>query len=63
MAKNNIKKRGFASMSIEKRRQIASKGGRVAHEKGKAHEFTQEEAKIAGRKGGKISRGGGRKTT
>jgi uncharacterized protein len=49
--------RGFASMNEEKQRAIASKGGRAAHEKGTAHEFTPEEAREAGRKGGeKISR-------
>src|SRR4051812_4355131 len=51
-------RRGFASMSIEKQREIASKGGRAAHEKGTAHEWTAEEARNAGRKGGQISRGG-----
>lgn len=45
-------KRGFASMNEEKQRQIASKGGKAAHEKGTAHEFTSEEARAAGRKGG-----------
>src|SRR5437660_1515490 len=45
-------KRGFASMDQEKQRQIASKGGKVAHEKGRAHQFTPEEAREAGRKGG-----------
>ncbi len=44
--------RGFASMASEKQREIARKGGRAAHEKGKAHEFTSEEARQAGRKGG-----------
>ena len=44
--------RGFASMDTEKKRQIASRGGRAAHEKGTAHEFTPDEAKQAGRKGG-----------
>ena len=51
-------RRGFASMSPEKQREIASKGGRAAHEKGPAHEWTAEEARNAGRKGGQISRGG-----
>jgi uncharacterized protein len=51
-------RRGFASMSPEKQREIASKGGRAAHEKGTAHEWTAEEARNAGRKGGQISRGG-----
>ena len=44
--------RGFASMEPNKRREIASKGGRAAHRKGTAHEWTQEEACAAGRKGG-----------
>ncbi len=51
--KSNISNRGFASMNIEKRRKIASKGGRAAHAKGTAHEFTAEEARKAGRKGGR----------
>jgi hypothetical protein len=45
-------------MSPEKQREIASKGGRAAHEKGTAHEWTPDEARSAGRKGGQISRGG-----
>jgi general stress protein YciG len=44
--------RGFASMSAEKQREIARKGGRAAHERGTAHEFTTDEARAAGRKGG-----------
>lgn len=51
-------RRGFASMSAEKQREIASKGGRAAHSKGTAHEWTSEEARAAGRKGGQASRGG-----
>jgi hypothetical protein len=51
-------RRGFASMSREKQREIASKGGRAAHEKGTAHEWTPDEARAAGRKGGQSSRGG-----
>jgi len=51
-------RRGFASMSREKQREIASKGGRAAHEKGTAHEWTADEARNAGRKGGQVSRGG-----
>ncbi|MEW6301543.1 MAG: KGG domain-containing protein, partial [Thermodesulfobacteriota bacterium] len=47
-------KRGFAAMSPQKQREIASKGGRAAHQKGTAHEFTPEEARIAGRRGGSI---------
>ena len=45
-------------MSPEKQREIASKGGRAAHQKGTAHEWTSDEARNAGRKGGQISRGG-----
>ncbi|HYC79776.1 MAG TPA: KGG domain-containing protein [Candidatus Binatia bacterium] len=50
--------RGFAVMNPEKQREIASKGGKAAHEQGVAHEWTPEEAREAGRKGGRISRGG-----
>ncbi len=50
--------RGFASMDRTKQREIASKGGRAAHEKGTAHEWTADEARSAGRKGGQVSRGG-----
>lgn len=45
-------------MSSEKQREVASKGGRAAHEKGTAHEWTADEARNAGRKGGQVSRGG-----
>jgi len=58
MAPERKERRGFASMSPERQREIASKGGRAAHEKGTAHEWTAEEARRAGRKGGQVSRGG-----
>lgn len=45
--------RGFASMDIDLQRQIASKGGKAAHAQGRGHEFTREEARAAGRLGGK----------
>jgi general stress protein YciG len=45
-------KRGFAAMDPEQQREIASEGGKAAHEQGTAHEFTSEEAREAGRKGG-----------
>jgi len=48
----NTSKRGFASMDSAKQREIASKGGKAAHAKGTAHEFTSDEARVAGRKGG-----------
>ena len=49
---NSTRTRGFASMDAERQREIARKGGRAAHEKGTAHQFTSEEAREAGRKGG-----------
>jgi general stress protein YciG len=52
--------RGFASMDPQKQREIASEGGRAAHRQGVAHEWSSEEAREAGRKGGQNSRGGGR---
>lgn len=48
------KKRGFAVMCPERQREIASQGGKKAHELGKAHEFTSAEAKASGSIGGKI---------
>ena len=51
----STKDRGFASMDPEKQRLIASKGGQAAHAKGLAHEWTAEEARAAGRKGGSAS--------
>ena len=58
MPENNESRggRGFAGMDEEKQREIASKGGKAAHEKGTAHEFDSEEAREAGRKGG-LARG------
>jgi general stress protein YciG len=47
--------RGFASMSPEKRREVASRGGKAAHARGKGRRWTSEEARVAGRKGGLIS--------
>ena len=46
------KRRGFAGMDPDAQREIASEGGRAAHASGHAHEFTSEEAREAGRKGG-----------
>jgi general stress protein YciG len=57
MSMTEHSRRGFASMEPDKRRQIAEKGGRAAHAKGTAHEFTSDEAREAGRKGGqRVSR-------
>ena len=46
------KKRGFAKMDRDMQRRIASEGGRAAHEAGRAHQFSSEEARAAGHKGG-----------
>jgi uncharacterized protein len=51
-------RKGFSAMSPDKQREIASKGGRAAHEQGTAHEWTPIEAAEAGRLGGKAARGG-----
>jgi len=54
--------RGFASMDPQKQREIASAGGRAAHRQGVAHEWSTDEAREAGRKGGQHSHGGGRRS-
>jgi uncharacterized protein len=50
--RSRTSKRGFASMDPAKQKEIASKGGRAAHQQGVAHEWSSEEARAAGRKGG-----------
>ena len=45
---SGTKNRGFASMDPQRQREIASEGGKAAHQKGTAHEFTSEEARRAG---------------
>lgn len=52
MPESGKSRRGFASMDPDRQREIASKGGRAAHAKGTAHEWTAEEARNAGKKGG-----------
>ena len=47
-AGGGTRNRGFASMDPERQREIASQGGKAAHQKGTAHEFTSEEARRAG---------------
>lgn len=54
MAGNGKSRRGFASMDPSRQREIASKGGRAAHAKGTAHEWSSDEARVAGRKGGEV---------
>ncbi|MGV7193704.1 KGG domain-containing protein [Xanthomonas axonopodis] len=56
--KGGTSNRGFAAMDEDKQREIASKGGKAAHESGNAHEFSSEEAREAGKKGGQASGGG-----
>jgi general stress protein YciG len=51
------KRRGFAAMDPARVREISRAGGKAAHAAGTAHEFTSEEARVAGRKGGRASRG------
>jgi general stress protein YciG len=48
-------RRGFAAMSSERQREIASQGGRAAHQQGVAHEWNKDEAREAGKKGGQAS--------
>ena len=48
--------RGFAAMDRALVREIARKGGKAAHEQGTGHEFTSDEARVAGRKGGLATR-------
>ena len=50
--------RGFAAMDPKRQREIASEGGKAAHQSGNAHEFSSEEARNAGRKGGQAGGGG-----
>lgn len=52
------KPRGFQALSPERRREIASLGGRASHDRGTAYKWDSEKAKDAGRKGGLRSRGG-----
>lgn len=49
-------KRGFASMTPERRKEIASMGGKAGHAMGVAHKFTPEEAREAGRKAGRAKK-------
>lgn len=53
--KSSVSKRGFASMDQAKQREISSKGGKAAHESGRAHQFDSEQARAAGKKGGSAS--------
>ncbi|RYX95303.1 MAG: general stress protein [Comamonadaceae bacterium] len=55
VAPNRKSERGFASMDPARQRAIASQGGKAAHQSGNAHEFTSDEAREAGRKGGHAS--------
>lgn len=64
MSEVTKKPRGFACMDPERRRELASRGGKKAHEMGVAHKFSSEEAQMAGKKGGlapHVRRGGRKK--
>ena len=50
--------RGFAAMDPEQQREISREGGKASHEKGRGHEWNSQEAREAGKKGGKASGGG-----
>jgi general stress protein YciG len=52
----NKKGRGFAGMDKDRQREIASQGGKAAHAQGVAHEWTPEEARIAGLKGAEVTK-------
>ena len=54
-------RRGFAAMDPQRQKEIARQGGQVAHRLGVAHQWSSDEAREAGRKGGQNSRAGGRK--
>ena len=49
-----VRTRGFAALSPEKRKEVAAKGGRAAHEKGTAHRWSPTDAKGAQQKGAKV---------
>lgn len=60
------RRRGFAAMDRDRVREIASRGGRAAHAAGTAHQFSSDEARVAGKKGGEaphVRRGGVRRRT
>jgi general stress protein YciG len=46
------KPRGFAAMDPNLVSELAKRGGKAAHRAGTAHQFTSDEARVAGRKGG-----------
>lgn len=50
-----VQRRGFGAMTRKRQAEIASLGGKKAHEKGTAHEFSPDEAREAGRKGGQAA--------
>ncbi|EYB67284.1 hypothetical protein DEIPH_ctg045orf0014 [Deinococcus phoenicis] len=61
--RNGSKRRGFAAMDPVRQREIASQGGQAAHRSGNAHQFTSEEARAAGRKGGQAAHKGSARRT
>src|SRR5436190_23859216 len=64
MEERRPRRRGFAAMDRDRVKEIASKGGKAAHAAGTAHQFSSDEARVAGRKGGMaphVRRGGVRR--
>jgi general stress protein YciG len=61
MKMSDIHKRGFASMTPEQRKAVASKGGKAAWAQGVGHKWTPDEARIAGKKGGLRMRAPGKR--
>ena len=61
-SRSNNSHRRFASMDKDRQREIASEGGKASHRNGSGHEFSSEEAREAGRKGGQNSHGGGNRS-
>lgn len=51
---NSQAPRGFARMDSQRQKEVSSLGGRTAHARGNAHEFSTEEARLAGHKGGQV---------
>ncbi len=49
---SRIHLRGFGSMTTERKKEIASQGGRAAQESGRCHRWNSKEARAAGKKGG-----------
>lgn len=47
---------GFGALPVEKRREVARRGGIAVHAKGRAYEWDSAAARAAGAKGGRAKR-------